>query len=459
LGNFNNVASDDFVPIRKVTSGSSFYVEVNFHSKNDNLNLLRNSSQNDKLKKRMMLFLYTSETMLPQHCMDFLLYDCKQFSCQENLGKNLSISFPYFNASGHEATALINLGNFWQLNAKALRSTYCYGGLLYYYGLGTYGSIGFGFKGSGRTNFRDRYPLFSIYLNQNGAQGELSSSKNLNKAQSSTPLAVLNSTENWHIFGVEDLQVGDIFIDLNRSITQIIFDINRDTLVFPSYIFRRLLRALEKGQNPIKCPQTPFTRLYRPQCSYHGELKDLPNITLFINGQKLSIPLSDYVDSPEDYDRNQGFMILNLSAGNNTAKIPETLLMKQYENSIILDQHIMRRYYTVFNGSDCTIEFYLAKHDQSEDDSHGIRVFAVILGVGGLILFLVGIGCCVKYICRRDHNKYDNSTILLQEEPQRQDPQDQKSHSGPSGSSINNRGEVFTESGRHDQVHQINTTS
>jgi len=444
--------SPNFIPILKGVQG--FYVDVIIPSKNDNDHRLSKI----EYTKSMMIFLYISETLLPETCESFIQYNCDILDCQKYTDQNITSTFPYFYAKGYQAKANITLGTFWQLKTKAIRSISCYEGLLFSYGQGTYGALGLGVLGGGGGNFRERYPLFSVYMNQDGTGGELWPSKNLDRSKSVVPVAKINCLGNWHIIGVEDIQVAGVSVEFNRTETSIIMDMNKDTLGFPSYFFKRVLNVLQKSKIPIKCPTIPSTNYYQPNCTFYGYLNKLPNISFTIQGQTITIPLLNYVDNPESYHPTRGFIIFNINAHNYTVgKIPGTFVTKDYENSIILDRHFMALYYTVFNASGPFIEFHLAKHDQPDDNhTDPMKAFIILMGAVVLILILSSI-CYLKCrSCKRDREQKNNPQVenLLQAEVQRQNPQNQNSH--PFGSGMNDT-EVLGTLNQRSQFHQLDS--
>jgi len=397
LNQLSECNDPDCMPIQK--GAKNHYVEVSILSKDSQLPFFRsNKSQTSEFLKSMMLSLSTSETFLSSKCESFLPYDCTQFYCEECSDSNRTTSNTYFNAVGCEMRVYFYLKDFWHANAKSFRAQACHDGKVLSIGEGTHGIIALGVEGSGKNNFRDPHPVFTLYLNKNGIGGELWARKNLYKVDSIIPEVSLNSTGSWHIYGVENIQIENFVLDYNFTDTELILDLDATTLGFSSYIYWKLLEALQHGEIPIKCWRRGFSNLYKPNCSYYGKLEDLPNITIPIQGQKLLIPLSIYVDSPESYDPTRGWIVLNINGHNATANIPETFVTEKYEHSIILDSNFMKYYGLVFDGSNLRIEIYRIRQVPPDPDSNDSRIFILRILKGVLIVvFLLIIGMLVLY--------------------------------------------------------------
>jgi len=360
----------------------------------------------------MMLGLYTDQSaLIVEECQKFKTYDCSQFECTELPvvpEEPVTYTYPDFQiTNGNKAnTKLFIDKNYWNLNTSLIFARDCEPFKSSVTGYGTYGILGMGAKGESLKNFattltfdsimggsetfhHDQPPVFSIFLNQEGTSGDLIFDNDaINKAAKEVPAIVLKASPNWIVEGVTEIEVGnDKNIDMDTSL---IFDINSNALGFPLDVYKEVLDAIDDAMGEdFSCDSNVN---YRPECKYKGDLNLLPTIKINIGNQTLEVPGSVYGETIKVLDLPSDKIILNLR-GISSQNKEYAFVTEAFEKYIILDQHVMGYYYTVFDtaGLNVTnytnIRVYRAFHGSSSMALTIILVCTVIGLIVGLSIY------------------------------------------------------------------------
>ena len=362
----------------------------------------------------VMLGLYTSQTILAvDQCIAFDFYNCTQFSsyCAQGEDGETALSFPDFTTKtgNYGKTQVFIDSNYWNLTTDLFFAKDCSAYRKSEFGTGVDGIIGMGVKGNSIKNFprNQTYesimggteviydsspPIFSFFLLEGGKSGDLLFEFDSSKATRSTTVAVLTADPDWHVSGVSSVQVGSSTFAFAET-GSLIFDINSDALGLPLTIYNKALAAINASQESMVCP-TGVT--YRPTCKYPGNINLLPNITINVGGQKVSVPPSTYAEVVKVLDTPSKNIILNLR-GLSPDNQDASYVTEDYENYVILDQHVMGYFYTVFdttgyNATDPTkqvvhIKLYEALHGRSTKALWIIIICTVIGLIVGLSIY------------------------------------------------------------------------
>ena len=349
----------------------------------------------------MMLALYTSQTLVSIDCENYNNYNCSTYNCQVPTQTNTNIDYPEFSAQGGLGHAFVYIDiNYWNLTTPAFFASDCSSYKHDTYGTETYGLLALGVSGDNIKNFvttqtygsvyggtetstLDHQPVFSFFLLADGLSGELIFDNDETRAYYSEPQATLLSDYNWNVQGVTGLSYGTVNFDLPNS--TLIFDINSDALGFPLNVYNELILAINGSIDTLVCP-TDVT--YKPVCQFTESISYLPTLTIIVNGQSIPLPSSVYATVITQIDRASDSIILNLR-GLSEENLDGSFATETYENYVILDQHVMGYYYTVFDttrtssGDNLHIMLYIANHGSSSNALLIILIGTAIgLGVG-----------------------------------------------------------------------------
>jgi len=356
---------------------------------------------------QMMLGLYTSQTLLPNKCLDFYTYSCKAYNCtiREN---NASSVYPSFSASGKKVTATLYLEyTHWYLSvdSNALLTDTCTSSAEY--GTGRYGILGLGRTAGSELNFGGvGYPVFSIYLPTDSSSGKLLFKNDPSYTKSSHPIAQIETDTDWKILIDGSISVGkqEYFAK-----THLIFDLNADSIGFPRDLFQIILDYLSTFG--VSCDESS----YQPACSYpDGHIYQLPDIIITSGSFRIPIPPQLYVLNVGTQDYMTSFNLnINALGTNETGR---SFVTNEYSNTIILDSSFMTYYYTVFDGADNRqkqkITLYISKNAIVPNDPNFIYY---ILGIIGLIVLLSV--CIILRNKNKKNNSYDlQSSLTLNEQ-------------------------------------------
>jgi len=383
----------------------------------------------------MAIALYSSNTVLiapTGECQDFVPFDCQTFDCLEYKNNKTSTSYPYFDAYGYFAKTYLYLdfAN-WNLETKTIMATSCVDSKWPSYCGGTYGMLGMGVAVSSWANFRGLQPLFSISIDLDQQDGEISFSLDSTKFKEDIPPVTLFTDDNWHISNIQSIQIGEAQIPTSNF--SLLFDINIDAIGFPLSIYETLLKSFTgPDQKPLECNQT----YYKPACSYSGNITDLPTIYIHIGNQEIiQIPPEIYVK--EGFRNTQsadGSIVLNIKAVDPSLSDPFNYVRKDFADYIFLDVNFFHHYYVIFNGSNYTqnnntILLYQASHPkkQADDQGHLMEIIIFVSAISGFLLVIIiscWVGKCrkrnkrleapVEIVAEQSHSNYENvpETIL-----------------------------------------------
>jgi len=342
----------------------------------------------------MMLALYTDKTFFGKKCQGFSDY-CEKYKFRCELPKDKHhLVFPYFETDSQTIISEVFLDySHWSLKSMAHMSTQCSG----FYS-GGYGLLGVGVDDDSLINFLNLAPTFAIEISKDLLNGTFAFDKNLQKAQSSTPLAKLNSSGIWHVSDCHTISIQKTTIFANASL---IFDLGSDSLGFPVTIYREILAALQNYPSIGQCQTNDD---FRPTCQFSGDIRELPKIIVNIGDQELAIPPEIYVIQTQSsfyYYESISLKIKALST--NTAE--GFYVTPDHSNYIILGYPIMSYYYMVFDGGHKSIDpkrqvapsisLYPSKNYNSS-------VYMWIIALAGLLV-MVSVGL-IYYQCQK-HKK------------------------------------------------------
>ena len=345
----------------------------------------------------MILALYTDNTLL-------FNYNCSDYkSCHINSSTTVAASFPYFTAEGEYASVDASLSSgYWKLSSDAIVNTT--EGNYSINSTTPYGIIGMGLDGNASANFINQ-PSFSISLTANGDSGQLLFTPDMSLAESDTPQAKLSAGSNWHIHGVNTIDIG---FYINVKNTSLIFDLNSDTIGLPLTIYNQVLEALE-SQYGLVCSTDTY---YKPVCSNYQMKDDFPGLKINIGDQSISIPSSVYVQGG-DADIQTYAVSLSLKALSSNLT-GESYVTPVYENYIILSYPVLAYYYTVFDGNSQTVTLYTADHSESMS-------YILYIVVGWFGLFIV-IALCYYCYMRMKVARQANADRATENQSSIQDP-------------------------------------
>jgi len=364
----------------------------------------------------MMMSLYSSKTMLipsGEKCLDFEAYNCTTHTCIINKDQSDSFAYTDFSVTGGfegNATVLIEK-NYWSLNHSVLWATDCES----YknrddFGEDIDGILGLGIEGDAITNFpthqtydsimggsetitTGKPAIFSFFLNDDGKYGQLIFQADMDKVKTTTPVVTFSSDLNWHVSGVTGVQVGNTVFPLT---TKLIFDINSEALGFPLETYKKVVKAIQDSVKDLECPADIN---YQPQCKYSGKMENLP--TLYINvmdsvheDQVITLYPETYAKQVKEMDLPSDKIVLNIRGISSDVNVKnQSYVTEGYSNYVILDQHVMGYYYTVFDTArtkqedPLTIKMYLANHGNSSKALITVIVCTVIGLIVGLSIY------------------------------------------------------------------------
>lgn len=387
LNLWSPVTKEGQIDLQKDSMG--FYVSVDFQ---ENPSDASDSDAYDPSIGIMSLALYTSHTILSNSCLQFNQYPCDSYGCSPYPSWPSDINLPYFIADGYLVNAQVYLDyNNWILNNYAILANSCPSNTSYPYGSSRYGVLGLGFNSS-RTNFINS-SVFSINLDRSGVSGTLLFASNSDITSSSKNVATFTADSNWHISAKEmTIKVGDLELSLT---TRIIFDLDADAIGLPLSIYQEFLTNFQDANPDVPCNNAN----YKPTCSYNGRIGDLKNIKMTIQGQKIELPPTLYIEDQTDADVSiDSSFTLNFKALDSSLT-DESYVTPEYENYIIFDQNFLSFYYAEFSAIDTgyTIDLY-TQYDTSASTDSPVWPY-IVGGIAGFFLLALTICCicaCVK---------------------------------------------------------------
>ena len=339
--------------------------------------------------------LYSSKTFFSSACGKFFQYQCKEPTCKEFPEQATTAEYPSFSAKGHEISSSVYLTKQdWSLNVNALYATEC-SGTDGEYGDGMYGMVGMGIDGDSYKNFANKGLTFSIYLDEDVEKGELMFSKDKKRALSADPVASLPANNNWHVKGINMLEVGKKKIEVKE--TSLIFDINSQAIGFPVSMYKEILEAISTNVQGavLTCPKEEEKETnsfnYRPTCEFTGNVTAVPTISVSIGNQNFDLPSKIYVQYIKNVSESKGSIQFNIRALSSELTDVKNYVTPSYDNYIILDSYTLSYYYTVFEGSDREhnankIHLYVANHHPSDGSSYvAIWLILAALAAGAII--------------------------------------------------------------------------
>lgn len=377
----NYVTTHGNVTLNKDNYG--FYVNVDF---SDNINQASDSEGYDPSLAHVSLALYTSKTILTYSCLGFSSYYCQSYGCSESINYAPTLILPDFQVtSGYLATAEVFLDyDSWSLKTFATIATSCFSYQNSSYGSQRYGIVGLGINDTEAISNFDVARTFYISVAQDLFSGTLLFGSDPHGVVTSNPkVGTLTSTAEWQINSATVLiTIKDAVISATVSA---IFDLNANGLGFPSSVFGELLSNFE-DQAGVNC----LSQIYLPICYYTGKIKDLPTITLSIQGVSIDLPPTLYVVGNPDEDTSVEQITLNFRSldptytGNN-------YVTSDFESYIIFDQTFLSFYYAEFayNNANPTVTLY-------SPFSSSIIWPYITGGVVGLVIIIIVIACCIK---------------------------------------------------------------
>jgi len=401
----NEISECGSVPLSKDNSG--FYATVYLDSDNN----LKSYTSTRTYEVPVILSLYTSKTLLVESCLGFEYYDCDFYSCIPYKTKTHTIDFPYFTERGYSAFANVYLDyNYWKLNNLAAIAVDCNSSGVYPLGSKKYGIIGLGIEDEARHNFL-KPAIFSITINKEASEGYLLFRKDLSKAVTSTPNAVLKANGKWEV-NVHRIQIKDKLIDVDLNL---IFDLNADCIGLPFEIFQRVLSFLSKEKS-----FTCTSDYYRPNCTYNGPIKHLPDLFVHASNISIKIPPQLYVKDAGNDEENKNWIILNLR-GLNHLFPNQAYTTPSYDNFIILGYPFMSHYYSVFEQVSSE-EYSITLYEANYSEKNSSWILALIGPLTVVIMFIlcwIGCHCLSKHNDSRqaqeidDKNSNSNSLVIL----------------------------------------------
>lgn len=385
-----------------------FFVNVDFAYNPDDAS---DSEAADPDIGAMSIALYTSETILSESCLQFSDYNCTEFECYAYT-QRAKVYLPYFVAEGHLATSSVYLDyNYWYLENEAVIATTCTQNTYSPYGSDRYGILGLG-QNTTQSNFIDS-TLFSITLERDASSGTLLFESNSNITESSTFVATLTASANWHI----DASDATITIDDTETSFsgKIIFDLDATEIGFPSSLYQSIIDNFQSA-NPEVGGCTSET--YQPSCGYNGKIKDLKTITLTVQGQNIDIPSTVYVQGYTDGETDiDGTITLNFRSLDPTYT-DYSYVTETYSNYIILDQNFLSYYYAEFSGSFEDYTVTLQTIYSNDDGDSGCPTWVYIVGgVGGFFVLSLFTCCICGCIKRRRDKRRAACKRVFQTEP------------------------------------------
>ncbi len=335
---------------------------------------------------RMMISTVNTDTMVAYSCFNFYYYDCSSYSCSK-YSSTKSIDYPTFTANAQYAQSQMYLDyNYWSLST----SNYLYianscsaGSYSSSVGTGTYGVLGLGTGNGGSSNF-GYSPIFSIYINSGLTGGKLLfKSDTSTYASSSNSISSFYANSTWQISASSStyLYVGGYSVYMSGNV---MFDINSNAIGLPQSYYNSFLTYFGYQAN-VYCYSGYNSR---PYCYYLGDLKNLPDISLYIGGSKITIPSAIYAS----YSSKSGsytYFYLNFKATSPSLS-GECYVSPSFANSIILDRNFMSYYYVVFDaqyGSNY-IYIYPSINGSPSNPAKWVASGAVVA------ILLISICCC-----------------------------------------------------------------
>ena len=391
-----HATSSGIIDLKKDSNSPiSFYVEADFSSS-------KASSQSDSNSLaitdtvQMMVSIPNRETLVVSNCLGFNSYDCSRYNCQ-NYSWTTTLDYPSFTANVTFSKGYIYLDyTYWNLNsdymyiAQSCNTDDTYPTI----GSGRYGVLGLGTATA--TNHFTSSPIFSIFLNSNLTGGKLLFKKDTDScAQFSTPLFTFSANSTWQFPAKRAyLETPNTVVALDNLI--VAFDINSDAIGLPFKLYSAFLTSF--GQIPnVWCD----SENYKAYCYTTLNLEGLPDLTLSINNNKITIPSKIYATLTKTSDTYNYFSF------NFRVASPEfsghSYASPSFDNSLILDANFMSYYYTVFDASKGSNMIYIYPSinarpvPEPQPDDSLIKWLAI--GIAGTVILT---GICVYAKKKRD---------------------------------------------------------
>lgn len=348
---------------------------------------------------KMTIGLYTSQTFLAApNCLRFTSYNCTEYSCKSYPDTETAIYSPYFTATGYYANASVYLDyKEWNLESNASIADSCEANTILPYGRFRSGVIGMGIGSNSDKNFLVA-KKFSVTLAQDLQSGHLGFGPDLSQVGSTLNVANFTADENWRIKAPDcEIHIANWSFTVNTSI---IFDLNMNAIGLPWDIFNQTIEYLS-GSIPMNCSSDTN----QPICFYSGNINALPNISFIMKDQNLTISPAVYVQNISDPYVVSQTITLNLKALSPNLT-DESYVTEMYRNYIILDAHVMRGYFIVFDGTTSVPTIGLYNGTSFKDDGFWIELLI------GAIVFLSFVFCC----CFCSFDKKENKKIHATED-------------------------------------------
>jgi hypothetical protein len=347
--------------------------------------------------------LFNSRLFL-SNCSDtFKTFNCsaEDSSCFFPVHKKLdAFDFPYYSLAGRYVMINMTLGNFGRgERIMALYANVCTKNP--YNNPDIIGAVGLSLSNSNFENFDALDNKFSIYLESDGSDGELIFGEDSSHEVDEPSVELVGVTLDWEL-PLSQITLLDSPYDFRGKA---IFDINSNFIGIPDKIHWQLMKDL-KHIHHFNCLRGMVT----PNCTYLGDINDLPSLILTMADGETVISLP-----PAVYTRNLGelnrYTCLLVSLQNNPEKNDTHLLpvTKSYENYVLLGAPVMQYYYTVFNYTnvdDPRIRLFVPK---SSGIVGGLSAWAIIgIILGALLLIGIIVGSVMAFKKNREKKRQES---------------------------------------------------
>lgn len=390
-----HASSSGIVELKKDAGISgTFYAEADLaYNPENSVNHL--NLTDDSVTVKMMISIPNVESMVVLDCFNFSHFDCTKYNCVQ-FGGDKQIDYPTFSADGLRGRSDMYLDyNYWSF---AETSDYLYKAQgcqsdadITTLGAKRYGVLGLGTSASSQAQFRSS-KNFSIYIESDLSQGRLLFKQDIDTyAQSSEPVLKLDANATWQVTVTKgSIQIGDQSLNILGNLA---FDINFDVTALPFEKFSWIVDYFRQSLN-MDCD----TAYSKPVCNSTQRIQDLPNITLIVNGQNISIPPKIYASVIRDKEGDSSFY-LNLKGTSPYGLAYENYVTPSFKYAIIFGASFMSHYYTVFDfstGNNNLVSLYYVKHPNPVDPGNPYKALLIILAIIGVVI-AVGLCCyCAK---------------------------------------------------------------
>jgi len=363
---------------------SGFYVEADLYQSNYSLSNTSVSRSDPAETLKMMISISNNKSMVATKCFSFTPYDCAKYGCSP-LDNPFELDNPSFVALTNTAGGEIYLDEtYWSLTSKILYvATSCHtddSTTDASIGAGRAGVLGLGTGDGGELNYKSTR-RFSVYIKPDLSEGKILFNNDTSYAGSSEALVTFIANSTWQVkIEKGKFEVNGYSFDID-GLGNLMFDINSDAIGLLQPYLTLLINnfALPLG---IRCNDDD----YRPFCYYTNpskKVKDLPDITLWVNNANISIPWTVYA-SPV----NSSAFYLNFR-GLGTHSSGHAYVNPAFFGSVILDANFMSYYYTVFDGTlpgyNAIYLYPTGKYSPESDNTAKwiiAGVFVILIGLG-----------------------------------------------------------------------------